>query len=78
MEAVSTVAEATAVSQADWPRELRVSTPKIETATLRMANTPALTTATACSSALTGVGATIAAGSQGCSGISAALPTPNT
>jgi hypothetical protein len=40
-------------------------------------NTPTLTTATACSSALTGVGATIAAGSQRWNGISAALPMPN-
>jgi hypothetical protein len=40
-------------------------------------NTPALTTATACSSADTGVGATIAAGSQRWKGISAALPMPN-
>ncbi len=39
-------------------------------------NTPALTTATACSRALTGVGATIAAGSQRWNGISAALPVP--
>ncbi len=46
--------------------------------TLSTANTPALTTATACSSAHTGVGATIAAGSQRCNGISAALPMPNT
>ena len=42
-----------------------------------MPNTPALTTATACSSAETGVGATIALGSQLCSGITAAFtPTP--
>ena len=52
--------------------------PKMKTTTLRMAKTPALTTATACSSALTGVGATIAAGSQKCSGITAALPMPKT
>jgi hypothetical protein len=43
-----------------------------------MVNTPAFTTATACSSALTGVGATMAAGSQRCTGITAALPMPNT
>ena len=48
------------------------------TTTFRMVKTPALTTATACSSALTGVGATIAAGSQKCSGITAALPMPKT
>ena len=46
--------------------------------TLRMANTPALTTATACSKALTGVGATIAAGNQRWNGIRAALPIPKT
>ena len=46
--------------------------------TLRIVKTPAFTTATACSSALTGVGATIAAGSQKCSGITAALPMPKT
>ena len=44
--------------------------------TLTTVNTPALTTATACNSALTGVGATMAAGSQRCIGISAALPMP--
>ena len=42
-----------------------------------MAKTPAFTTATACSSALTGVGATIAAGSQRWNGMSAAFPIPN-
>ena len=42
-----------------------------------MPKTPALTTATACSRALTGVGATIAIGSQPCSGMIAALtPKP--
>ena len=40
-----------------------------------MANTPDLTTATACSSAVTGVGATPAVGSQPCSG-QMALFTP--
>ena len=53
------------------------SGPNTYTATFRIVNTPAFTTATACSSALTGVGATIAAGSQRWKGISAALPTPN-
>ena len=38
--------------------------------------TPALTTATACRSALTGAGATMAAGSQRWKGMSAALPVP--
>ena len=45
--------------------------------TLSTVKTPALTTATACRSALTGVGATIATGSQAWSGMSAALPMPN-
>ena len=39
--------------------------------------TPALTTATACSRAETGVGATMAEGSQLCSGMMAALARPN-
>ena len=78
MEAARIVVPATTVSQADCPRPPRTSMPKIMTATFRMAKTPALTTATACNSALTGVGATIAAGSQKCSGITAALPIPNT
>ena len=78
MEATITVVPATTVSQADCPKELSVSIPKMSTATFRMVKTPALTTATACSNALTGVGATIAAGSQKCSGITAALPMPKT
>ena len=72
-----TVVPATQVIQPDWPVTARVSMPKIMTAIFTRQKTPVLTTATACSSALTGVGATIAAGSQKCSGISAALPTPN-
>ena len=43
-----------------------------------MAKTPALTTATACNKALTGVGATMAAGSHRWKGINAAFPIPNT
>ena len=43
-----------------WSRSM----PKMYMATFSTVNTPALTTATAWSSALTGVGATIAAGSQ--------------
>ena len=43
-----------------------------------MRKTPALTTATAWSSAETGVGATIAAGSQKCIGMTAALAMPKT
>ncbi len=52
--------------------------PKMYTVTLRMVKTPAYTTATACSKALTGVGATMAAGSQRWKGMMAALPIPNT
>jgi len=40
------------------------STPKIPVITLTIEKTPTFTTATACNKALTGVGATIAAGSQ--------------
>ena len=42
----------------------------------RMQKTPILTTATACSSALTGVGATMAAGSQAWKGMMAPLAKP--
>ena len=59
------------------PVSRSVSRPNTYTETLRTVNTPALTTATACSSADTGAGATMAAGSQRCTGISAALPMPN-
>ena len=54
------------------------SMPKTYTTIFRIVNTPAFTTATACSSADTGVGATIAAGSQRWKGITAAFPTPKT
>ena len=50
--------------------------PNIYIDTLRIVKTPALTTATACNSALTGVGATIALGSHLWNGIKAALPIP--
>ena len=50
--------------------------PKTWNTTRSTQNTPILTTATACKSALTGVGATIAAGSQACIGITAALAKP--
>ena len=50
--------------------------PKVESITREMQNTPAFTTATAWSSALTGVGATIAEGSQLWSGMIAALANP--
>ena len=54
------------------------SRPKTYTDTFRIVNTPTLTTATACRSAETGVGATIAAGSHRWNGITAAFPAPKT
>ena len=51
--------------------------PKLKYVTRMMANTPLLTTATACSSAVTGVGATDASGSHTWNGKTAALtPKP--
>ena len=50
--------------------------PKTKPMTRRTAKTPVLTTATACSRAETGVGAIMAAGSQPCSGMTAALTEP--
>ena len=46
--------------------------------TLTTLNAPAFTTATACSNALTGVGATMAAGSHRWEGMRATFPMPNT
>ena len=56
----------------------RNSTPKTDVIVRTMQKTPTFTTATAWSRALTGVGATMAAGSHACSGIRAALAKPNT
>ena len=78
IEAIRIVAPATIVSHSTRRPQLSTSMPKMRTATLRMVKTPALTTATACSSALTGVGATMAAGSQRWIGMTAALPMPKT
>ena len=50
--------------------------PKTKPIIRSTAKTPVLTTATACSSADTGVGAIIAAGSQPCNGITAAFTEP--
>ena len=50
--------------------------PKTKPIIRSTAKTPVLTTATACSNADTGVGAIIAAGSQPCSGITAAFTEP--
>ena len=51
--------------------------PKLKYVTRMMANTPLLTTATACSSAVTGVGATEASGSHAWNGKTAAFtPKP--
>ncbi len=52
------------------------SGPNTNRITRSVAKTPVLTTATACRSALTGVGATMAAGSQLWSGITAFLANP--
>ena len=51
--------------------------PKTKKIIRRTEKTPVFTTATACSSALTGVGATIAAGSQLWKGMIAHLANPN-
>ena len=59
------------------PRSAICPMPKTWNTSRSTQNTPILTTATACSSALTGVGATIAAGSQACIGMIAALANPN-
>ena len=48
----------------------------MESITREMQNTPTFTTATACSRALTGVGATMAEGSQLWNGMMAALAKP--
>jgi hypothetical protein len=58
----------------------RLVGPKTKASTRIMAKTPAFTTATACSRALTGVGATMAAGSQAWRGMTAdftATPVTN-
>ena len=52
--------------------------PKTKNTIRRMEKTPTLTTATPCRKLLTGVGATIAAGSHPCSGMTAALANPKT
>ncbi len=52
--------------------------PKTKNTMRRMEKTPTLTTATPWRKLLTGVGATIAAGSQACIGITAALANPKT
>ena len=54
----------------------RSSVPNIYIIIFIIVNTPTFTTATACNKAETGVGATIAAGNQECSGMIAALATP--
>ena len=58
------VAAAAHISQTDAPVSATNSIPKTYTVIFSTAKTPALTTATACRRALTGVGATMAAGSQ--------------
>jgi hypothetical protein len=58
------------------PVRSRSATPKRESMIRQMEKTPALTTTTAWSSALTGVGATMASGSQLWSGMIPALAKP--
>ena len=59
------------------PNFAMVAGPKINMDTRIIPNTPALTTATACRRALTGVGAAMAVGSQLCKGMMEAFtPTP--
>ena len=69
---IMVVPEATA-STIQAPMSASRAGPNTKATTRTMPKTPALTTATACSSALTGVGATIADGSQLCSGMTAAF-----
>ena len=68
-----------AAPNASWsaPISRMASGPKTKRKTRSVQKTPVLTTATAWSNALTGVGATMAAGSQLCSGMSAFLANPN-
>ena len=64
-------------STSQAPMSSSNAAPNTNTPTRTIPNTPALTTATACSNAETGVGATIALGSQLCNGITPAFtPTP--
>ena len=73
------VSDAAAASGVSTPSVAANSMPKTSYTTRWIAKAPALTTATACSSADTGAGATIALGSQPCSGTRAALtPKPTT
>ena len=75
-EAVMMVNEARNTKAPSTPMVRMQSAPKTNRVTRTTAKTPVLTTATACSSALTGVGATIAAGSQPWSGIRAHFASP--
>ena len=77
-EAVMMVTEAMAHMSVDTCICLSRSRPYTSWATRTMENTPTLTTATACSRAETGVGATMAAGSQEWKGMMPALAKPNT
>src|SRR3989339_134879 len=77
-EAARIVKETTYAVTMPIPKSWRTFVPKVDNMTREMQNTPAFTTATACRRALTGVGATIAEGSQLCKGMIAALAKPAT
>ena len=72
------VTPAAMASGCNTPSAAAVSAPYTSYTIRTMPNAPAFTTATACSSALTGAGATMALGSQPCSGtIAAFTPRPS-
>ena len=68
-DATTMVIAASAASAAVAPTSASAAGPRTKPMARAKPKTPALTTATACSSAETGVGATIAEGSQACSGM---------
>ncbi len=77
-DATTMVIPASVATTTPAPTSASRSGPMTNPKTRTNPNTPALTTATACSSDDTGVGATMADGSQRCSGIMAALvPNPS-
>ncbi len=71
------VTDVTAKVMAPSLRSPARSVPNTSSTTRNTVKTPTLTMATACSSALTGTGATMAAGSQAWTGSSAAFAMPN-
>ena len=63
-DAIIMVNDANVIAKTSAPISIIRSDPKMNSITRNTVKTPVLTTATACNSALTGVGATIAAGNQ--------------